>query len=91
MDRYVRLQIKVLQRNLHINIQNPTDGQMQKFGTADVTSKFDKSMHGFGLRSVEKIVVTHQGYTNIKHADNVFSVSILLPIENASAMQQLAH
>lgn len=78
-QRSVSLKIEVLQRNLHISIQNPTDGRIQLHGTSIVTSKIDKTMHGFGLRSIERIVEAHNGYMNIKHEDRAFSVEILIP------------
>ena len=79
-ERYMHLEIKALQGNLQINIENPTNGTVRRAGKIIISSKLDKTMHGFGLRSVEKIVADHRGYVNIKHGENVFAVAILLPI-----------
>lgn len=41
-------------------------------------SKNDKSNHGFGLKNIEEAVKKNDGYMEINHNDNIFSIDIIL-------------
>ena len=45
------------------------------------TTKKDKEMHGYGLKSIEAVVDKYDGIVKIKTDDNWFVLSILIPIE----------
>ena len=53
-------------------------------GNADIgrleTSKQDKSNHGFGMKSMKKIVEKYGGTMDVFIADDMFQVDILLPV-----------
>ncbi len=42
------------------------------------SSKADKANHGLGLKNVEDAVKRHDGYMEINHNDNIFSIDIIL-------------
>ena len=42
------------------------------------SSKTDKSNHGLGLKSIEEAVKRNEGYMEINHNDNAFSIDIIL-------------
>lgn len=42
------------------------------------SSKADKVNHGLGLKNVEDAVKRHDGYMEINHNDNIFSIDIIL-------------
>ncbi len=42
------------------------------------SSKSDKSNHGFGLKNIEEVVKRNNGYMEINHNDNIFSIDIIL-------------
>lgn len=42
------------------------------------SSKHDKLNHGFGLKNIEEAVKKNEGYMEINHNDNVFSIDIIL-------------
>ena len=50
-------------------------------GSEIVTTKDDKLGHGFGLKSMRYIVDKYHGYMNVDQKDNLFFLTILLPIE----------
>lgn len=77
--KYIELQCDKLQDYLRIIVCNPTTGNVQQVGDRYVTEKEDKAQHGFGLRSVERIVKSCGGYTRVDHTGNVFRVTILIP------------
>lgn len=45
-----------------------------------VTTKGDKSYHGFGLRSIRHFVKKYDGHLNISEEDGCFSLKIMIPI-----------
>lgn len=75
-ERYVYVQGEIVKRNLKINIKNPI------YGT--YTEKFGKKNWGIGITNVNKIVKRLKGIMNIEIKDNVFEITIMLPVaENA--------
>ncbi len=45
-----------------------------------ITSKADKRNHGFGIRSIEKVVHKYGGRYSISTEDQIFSISIVFPV-----------
>lgn len=79
-----RRQIDVLiyrqQNFLVMNVINPIPDHLEYDGEFPMTSKQDKRMHGFGLRSMRYIVKQYDGFMNISEEDGCFSLKILMPI-----------
>ena len=45
------------------------------------TSKEDKKKHGFGVKNIKRVVREYGGEVSFNVVDDMFSVSILIPIE----------
>ena len=61
---------------LFLEIKNRTDKLPAKSGHTFLTSKQDKSLHGYGLKSVERIVTRYDGDLAYEMEDGMFVVSI---------------
>ena len=45
------------------------------------TSKADKKNHGFGIKNIKSVVQNYGGEVTFNVIDDMFSVSVLIPIE----------
>lgn len=45
------------------------------------TSKDDKKNHGFGIKNIKSVVQNYGGEVTFNVIDDMFSVSVLIPIE----------
>lgn len=78
--RQIDVMIYREQNFLIMNFINPIPERLQFQEDFPVTTKGDKNLHGFGLRSIRYIVKQYDGYVNISDADGCFSLKILIPI-----------
>ena len=87
-DEVEKRQIDVLiyrqQKFLVMNVINPIPHHLEYDGELPITSKKDKRVHGFGLRSMKYIVKQYDGFLNISEEDGCFSLKILIPIPNVA-------
>ena len=86
-DRMIRLDIKSSKGNLFMKIDNTFDGKViyaeSKNGTEKIiTTRKDGGGHGYGLKNIRKSVEKYNGHMDISHDDKVFSVGILLYVED---------
>ena len=63
-----------------VDIINPVARKVEIKGHIPKTSKADKTMHGFGLYSVEKALNQYEGQLNVECDDRQFHVSMELSI-----------
>ena len=63
-----------------VDIINPVSKKVEIKGHIPKTSKADKTMHGFGLYSVEKALNQYEGQLNVECDDRQFHVSMELSI-----------
>ncbi len=68
------------QNFLVMNIINPLETQLDYEDGLPVTTKRDKSFHGFGLHSVRQILKKYDGFLDICEEDGCFSLKMLIPI-----------
>lgn len=69
------------QQFLAINIINPMKTeQLQYEEGLPVTTKTDKRMHGFGLRSMKYILKKYDGFLNVAEEDGLFTLMMLIPV-----------
>ena len=47
-----------------------------------ITTKEDSSYHGYGVKSIYLIVDKYNGNVSFKEKNNMFSLNILIPLEN---------
>ncbi len=79
--RCIGLNIHTVKRFVSISIDNYYDGKI-KFAEDGLpkTTKEDENYHGYGIRSVASIVSKYNGVLHVKTDDNVFTLSIMFPI-----------
>lgn len=77
-DRFIRVYIGILKKQLYISVTNSARGKVKKAGRNYVTTKGGN--HGFGLIRVDKIVAKYGGYVNRQNEDGVFATEIMLPL-----------
>ena len=75
---------------LVLNISNPTEQKLQYEGALPVSTKEDKTLHGFGLQSVRHITEKYQGDMEVGENEGVFHVGLVLKgFENTVCGQKL--
>lgn len=72
------------QQFLVINIINPMTGQLQYEEGLPVTTKTDKRMHGFGLKSIKYMLKKYDGFLNVTEEDGLFTLMMLIPIPSST-------
>lgn len=82
--RYLRVRVMKNKDYLMIRVSNSIQGavprQNKRTGLPE-TSKKDKENHGIGLRNVKETVEKVRGIFNIEIGRDIFTVSIMLPLE----------
>ena len=63
-----------------IRVQNAYYQQPSVYNGVFQTTKANPSQHGFGIRSIEKIIEKNQGVMNIDTANSVFTLTMIFPI-----------
>ena len=79
--RFISIQIKRKSQMTIISIKNYCLQDFQFSNNSLVTSKQEKSEHGYGLKSIKSIVSKYNGHTKIKIEDTIFALNIILPIQ----------
>lgn len=74
--RFIDVKIKSQTELLHINITNSIAVQPVCKNGRFLTSKKDKRLHGYGLKSVERIVTEHDGIISYQTESNLFEVNV---------------
>jgi len=77
-DRFIRLYIGVLKRQLYISITNATGEPARKLDSEYVTKK--RGLHGQGLLRIDRIVKKYGGFINRQNEPGVFATEVLLPL-----------
>lgn len=77
-DRFIRLYIGVLKRQLYISITNATGEPARKLESEYVTKK--RGLHGQGLLRIDRIVKKYGGLINRQNEPGVFATEVLLPL-----------
>ncbi|MBP3609421.1 MAG: sensor histidine kinase [Lachnospiraceae bacterium] len=78
-ERFIRVFIGVLKKQLYISVMNSTEGEVKKEGKQYVSTKTSGN-HGFGLMRIDRITEKNGGYVNRQKEPGVFATEVLLPI-----------
>ncbi|MBE5888553.1 MAG: sensor histidine kinase [Lachnospiraceae bacterium] len=78
--RQIDVLIHRQQNFLMVNIINPVKDVLVMENEIPITTKRDRNLHGFGLRSMKYIVKKYDGFFNITQEDGCFSLKFLFPI-----------
>lgn len=85
-NRFIHLAIKPFNNMLIINIANSSIGdyRFSKSGGFLTTKKISSTnaYHGIGIKQIQKIVKTNNGFVRFAPEADSFTVEILLPLEN---------
>ena len=78
--RQIDVMIYRQQHFLVIHVMNPLPGDLIYEAGLPVTTKTDKDYHGFGMRSMDRIVKKYEGFLRVTEEDGCFSLKMLIPI-----------
>lgn len=79
-QRLIHLILNREHQFMRISVQNCYAGSVRFNNGLPVTTKRDKSQHGFGLKSIRSIVRKYQGSLTIEAAPPWFELRLLIPI-----------
>lgn len=77
--RRIFLKIKTVRESIILSLENYINELPKMFKGVPVTSKKDASKHGYGLKSVQRIVDRYDGVLDYSVKDNKFTVTIVFP------------
>jgi len=78
-ERFIRVYIGVLKKQLYISVMNSVGGEVSKDGKKYISTKSSGS-HGFGLWRVDRIAEKNGGYVNRQNEPGVFATEVMLPL-----------
>lgn len=79
-ERRIGLQVQVKGNFIVIAMQNKFKHKFDPKGDLPSTTKRDKTLHGFGMKSMKMIVEKYEGSLTFNVSGNVFNLTILIPI-----------
>ncbi len=68
---------------ISINSHNYFDGDLKIENGLPATTKADKTLHGYGVKSMAVIVDSYGGTISFQAKDHIFNVNILIPVQEA--------
>lgn len=78
-DRFIRIYIGVLKRQLYICVTNSVGGEVKKNGRMYLSTKSSLS-HGFGLMRIDALAEKYGGYVNRQNEEGAFATEVMLPL-----------
>lgn len=78
--RQIDVMIYRQQHFLVIHVVNPLPGELTYEDGLPVTTKKDRDYHGFGMRSMDRIIKKYEGFFSVSEEDGCFSLKMLIPI-----------
>ena len=77
-ERFIRIYIDIVKKQLYISVTNSMDGTAKKAGAKYLSAK--EGFHGFGLLRIDGIVAKYGGFLNRQNEDGVFATEVMLPV-----------
>lgn len=77
-DRFIRIYIDVLKKQLYISVTNSMEGRPRRRGERFLSDK--QGSHGFGLMRIDDIVKRNGGFLNRQAEEGVFATEVTLPL-----------
>ncbi len=78
-ERFIRVYIGTLKKQLYICVTNSVGGAVKKAGKTYLSTK-DSGSHGFGLMRIDRLTEKHGGYVNRQSEEGAFATEVLLPL-----------
>ena len=85
---FVRVRVAEKCGVLGIYIENGMEGELVLRGGMPETTKGDTRFHGFGLKSIARVVEQYGGGMKVKGEGGIFSLSIAIPLPGGSGKRQ---
>lgn len=79
-DRFIRIYIDVIKKQLYISVINSMEGPVRRNGAQYLSIK--QGLHGFGILRIDSIVSKYHGYINRQSEQGVFATEVTLPLMN---------
>lgn len=77
-DRFIRIYIDIIKKQLYISVTNSMCGKAKRIGGHFLSTK--QVGHGFGLLSIDRIVAKYHGYINRQTEEKLFATEVMLPL-----------
>ena len=77
-DRFIRIYVDIVKKQLYISVINSMKGTGKKAGERFISDK--RGSHGFGLDRIDDIVAKYHGYLNRQTEEGVFATEVMLPL-----------
>ena len=77
-NRFIRIYIDVIKKQLYISVTNSMHGGAKKNGNIFKSAK--QGNHGFGLLRIDSIVAKYHGFINRQTENGVFATEVMLPL-----------
>lgn len=77
-ERFIRIYIDIVKKQLYISITNSMNGQAKKNGLQYLSTK--AGVHGFGLLRIDRIAAKYGGFINRQNEEGVFATEVMLPL-----------
>ena len=77
--RHIAVTVKQIGHMCSIHIENPYVGELVFDDDLPETTK-DKNWHGFGMRSMDRIVSSYGGVMTVTAEGSIFKLDILIPV-----------
>ena len=77
-DRFIRIYIDIVKKQLYISVTNSMNGKARKMGNSFLSAK--QGNHGFGLLRIDSIISKYHGYVNRQTENGIFATEVMLPL-----------
>ena len=77
-NRFVRLSVRGMSGFVRIEAENWFSGTLTMDGGLPVSTKGDETEHGFGMKSIRRIVEKYNGTMSVGAESDLFTVRIIL-------------
>lgn len=78
--RFIHLSVRATNQLLLIHIENPFVGQLVMENGIPMTTKSNRDYHGYGMRSMKRIIKRYGGDLTVTTEDGLFHLDIMIPI-----------
>lgn len=80
-QRYISLSIREAHGMAVFHVENLYEGTLQFADGLPMTTKPNKSFHGFGMKSIQMSVEKYGGHLSIVAQDHLFSLNVTIPLK----------
>lgn len=85
--RFIHLSVKCTNQMLVIHVENHFEGTLEMRDGLPVTTKRSKGDHGYGMRSIRRIVEKYGGNLVISTEAQLFQIDIVMPLPEGQLCQ----